>query len=526
MWVGSVAAGWGVHAAAATQDPPNFVFILADDLGYGDPGFMGGRHALTPHLDALAASGLTFTHAYANGAVCAPTRAALMSGMYAARTGVYTVGGGGDGGGRRGNRGNQDNQDTATPATQALVTPKNMSTLDPQIVTLAQALRDAGYATGHTGKWHLGSADSSSSAAASGFDFTVGAARGGGTKTYYAPWDLPGLDDAKDGDYLTDRLTDESVGFIKDHADGPFFLYVSQYAVHTPIEPDPAVLARVKARAPHLDDDQAAYAAVFESFDAGVGRVLAALDDAGVADHTVVVFASDNGGHRRYGDTGGLKGHKGTLDEGGIRVPCTVRWPGVVEPGRVSDTPVMLMDLYPTFLALSGAPQPQGQPVDGRSWVPMLRAPGSAAAQTLGDRPLVWYQPLYASGPSGRVTGGPRAVIRRGPWKLTVDLEDRGARLFNVVDDVAESRDRAADEPAVVAALRRELSAWVRATNAPVPTPNPHYDADAPAPENARRRGSRGSRGERGDRGGRGERGERGNRDTSDTDFRRNRGQR
>ena len=474
------------HAAA--QNRPNLVFILSDDLGYGDPGFMGGQNAQTPHLDALAASGLTFTHAYANAAVCAPTRAAIFSGQYAVRTGVYKVGGGRQGGGQ------------STPATQKLVTPQNVDHLDPELVTLAEALSGAGYATGHVGKWHLGSPSGATGPEANGFDFTVGAARGGATKTYFAPWGLAGLDQAKDGDYLTDRLTDEAVGFVQAHAKKPFFLYLSQYAVHTPIEPDPAVLARVKARAPQLSDNDADYAALFESFDTGVGRLLDALDAAGVADNTLVVFASDNGGSRRLADMGGLKGYKGSLDEGGIRVPCTVRWPGVVQPGRTSDVPVMLLDLYPTFLELAGADAPKDQPVDGRSWVELLRNPGAQADQRLSDRPLIWYLPMYSTSPRGRVTDVPKAVIRRGPWKLSVNLESKQARLFNVVQDTGEAHDRAADQPDVVAALQRELAEWQRATNAPVPTPNPNYDPNAAA-ETSNTGGNRGNRGERGQRG-------------------------
>ena len=505
------AAGRTVGTAAAAEPPPNLVIILTDDMGYGDPAFMGGQEALTPELDALAASGLVFRDAYTNGSVCAPTRAALMSGMVAARTGVYTVGGGG-GKGRRGG------DATTTPSTQALITPTNVPTLDPDVVTLPEALRGAGYATGHVGKWHLGTPGTANGPAANGFDFTVGAARGGATKTYYAPWELAGLaglDDAEKGDHLTARLANAAAGFVADHADQPFFLFFSPYAVHTPIEPDRAVLARVKARAPQLGDDAAAYAALIETFDAAVGRVLDALDDAGVADNTLVVFASDNGGHRRYADMGGLKGHKGTLDEGGIRVPCVVRWPGVIDAGRESDTPVILMDLYPTFLELAGTRQTAGQPVDGRSWVPLLRDPDSAAARNVGDRPLVWYQPLYATSPRGRVTAGPQAVLRRGPWKLAVDLETQGVRLFNLNDDPGEERDRAAAEPAVVAELQRELAAWQLATDAPVPSPNPDYEP-----------GSTEGTGNSGTPRGRRNRGDRSGSESDRSNNRRNRGQR
>ena len=261
LLLGAWAMGGTVGNAAAAEPRPNLVIILTDDMGYGDPEFMGGQHALTPELDALAASGLTFRDAYANGSVCAPTRAALMSGMVAARTGVYTVGGGGKG--RRGGG------DTTTPGTQALITPANIPSLDPEVVTLAEALRSAGYATGHVGKWHLGTPGTENGPAANGFDFTVGAARGGGTKTYYAPWGLPGLDDAVKGSHLTAQLAHQAAGFVGDHADQPFFLFFSPYAVHTPIEPDLDLLARVKARAPGLSDNDAAYAALIETFDAG-----------------------------------------------------------------------------------------------------------------------------------------------------------------------------------------------------------------------------------------------------------------
>ena len=485
-------------SASAADRPPNLLFILADDLGYGDPAFMGGRDAQTPHLDALAASGLTFTHAYANAAVCAPTRAAIFSGQYAVRTGVYKVGGG------RG-RGGQ-----TTPASQKLVTPQNVDHLAPDLVTLAEALSDAGYATGHVGKWHLGTPGSANGPVANGFDLSVGAARGGGTRTYYAPWNLPNLGEAADGTYLTDRLTEHAEGFIRDHADRPFFLYASHYAVHTPIEADPAVLKRVKARSPELSENAAEYAAVLESFDQGVGRLLAALDEAGVADNTVVVFASDNGGHRRYGDMGPLRGNKGTLDEGGIRVPCTVRWTGTIAPGRTSDTPVALMDLYPTFLELAGAREPADQPIDGQSWVSLLKQPDTPA-KALTDRPLFWYLPVYATGPSGRVTAPPQAVIRRGPWKLVVNLENQDEKLFHLIDDPGEDRNRADSEPDVIDALKSDLVSWQLATKAPVPMRNPNYDPNAAAETSDRGRGRR-NRGERGERGQRGQRGDRQNR--------------
>ncbi len=385
--------------------------------------------------------------------------------MASPRTGVYAVGRGGEG---------------------EVTTPENADSLDPAVVTIAESLQGAGYATGHVGKWHLGDPAGPGGPERSGFGFSVGAARGGGVDSHLAPWRVTGLADAAAGTPITDRLTDEAIGFVEEHAGEPFFLFVSHYAVHTPIEADPARLARVRARSPRLDEEQAAYAALIETLDDDAGRLLAALDAAGVADDTVVVFASDHGGHRRYADQGGLAGWKGTLMEGGIRVPLLVRWPGVTEAGRVEATPVQLFDLYPTFLDLAGAGAPAGQPVDGRSWLPLIRGDGR-----LEDRALVWYQPVYATSPRGRTTAGPVAAVRRGAWKLLVDLETGGSTLHHLADDPGERTDLAAREPAVVHALAADLAAWQRDTGAPVLEPVAGGDAG----ERRRPRGNRGRAG-------------------------------
>ena len=318
------------------------MLVLADDMGWRDPGFMGSDFHRTPNLDRLAAEGLTFHHAYANAPVCAPTRAALLSGMYAVRTGGYTVGG---------------SRRPSTP--QRLITPQNARSLDPDIVTFPDLLQAAGYATGHFGKWHLGRLDGPDGPHACGFDVSVGAAGGGATRTYFAPYGLADLEDAPEGEYLTHRLTDEAIAFIQANAARPFFAYISHYTVHTPIEVEPSVLAAVKTRPAGTMHSRAAYAAMIESLDSSVGRLLAALEDEGVARNTVVVFASDNGGSWRTTRMDPLNGYKGSLNEGGIRVPCVVRYPGVVAPGRRCDASVMLFDLYPILIELSNGALPQ-----------------------------------------------------------------------------------------------------------------------------------------------------------------------
>lgn len=449
--------------------PPNFVIIIADDLGWRDTGFMGSDYYRTPHLDRLAAEGLIFEQAYANAAVCAPTRAALLSGMYNVRTEVYTVG-----------RGPKDTE--ALP----LVTPTNRASLEGDIVTLPEALQDAGYATGHVGKWHLGQATGATGPEAHGFDVSVGATRGGGTKTYYAPYGISTLDNnAEDGEYLTDRLTDEAIGFVEENKDGPFLLWLAHYAVHTPIETDPGVLAEVETWPKGELHDDTKYAAMIASLDTSTGRLLAALDAAGVAENTVVVFVSDNGGGRRVTSMAPLKGHKGSLSEGGIRVPCVVKYPGVVAPGTRTDTPVLLFDLYPTLLELAGAQPTRGQPVDGVSWVSLLQGKHDRAL----DRSLVWYLPLYGTSPRGNITTNPTAVLRRDRWKLIHDFETGTSELYDLQEDIGETNNVADTRISTVRLLERELHAWQKATDAPVPTVNSAYDATtAPSSQRERRR--------------------------------------
>ncbi|MEM1098411.1 MAG: sulfatase [Planctomycetota bacterium] len=464
-----VLAGLAVcKQVAAEPDRLNFVVIVADDLGWRDPGFMGSDYHHTPNLDRLASEGLTFQRAYANAPVCAPTRAAILSGMYSPRTGVYTVG-----------RGPTDSN--ALP----LITPTNRSSLPSDIVTLPEALQQAVYATGHVGKWHLGRPAGNTGPEAHGFDSTVGASRGGGTRTYFAPYGIATLDaDATPGEYLTHRLTEEAIGFIHEHRDEPFFLWLAHYAVHTPIEPEPDVLAEVQDRPRGQLHDNPEYAAMLESLDTSVGQLLAAIDDAGLTERTVIVFVSDNGGGNRVTSMAPLSGSKGSLSEGGIRVPCVVKFPGVVPPGTQTEQPVILLDLYPTLLELAGVRPQHSQPVDGVSWVRLLRDP----TQRLADRSLGWYVPVYSTSPRGNLSKRPSAVITRGRWKLHYDFETDTSRLYDLQTDLGETRDLAAKQPAALSSMQRELQAWLRAIDATPPQPNPAYTGKSTTVSRERRR--------------------------------------
>ncbi|MEM1446813.1 MAG: sulfatase [Planctomycetota bacterium] len=457
--------------ADATTERPNFVVIVADDLGWRDPGFMGSDYHRTPHLDRLASEGLIFERAYANASVCAPTRAAILSGMYGTRTGVYTVG-----------RGATDQN--ALP----LITPTHQSSLSAEIVTLPEALQQAGYATGHIGKWHLGRATGSTGPLAHGFDTTVGASRGGGTRTYFAPYGIATLDaDATSGEYLTHRLTDEAIDFVNDHRDEPFLLWLAHYAVHTPIETEPEVLAEVQQRPRGQLHSHPEYAAMVESLDTSVGRLLDAIEEAGLGENTVIVFVSDNGGGHRVTSMAPLSGSKGSLYEGGIRVPCVVKFPGVVPVGSRTEQPVMLMDLFPTLLELAGTPLPKDQPVDGESWVRLLGDP----THRLEERTLAWYVPVYSTGPRGNINKRPSAVITRGRWKLMHDFETDTSKLYDLQRDPSETQDLASAQPAALARMQRELRDWLNTTDAILPQPNPDYTGQAANPPRERRRNRR-----------------------------------
>ncbi len=459
----AVAAGGNLLAAATdTGKPgggkPNILFILIDDMGWRDVGFMGSKFYLTPNIDRLASRGMVFTRAYANAPNCAPTRACLMSGQYTPRHGVYTVG----------------NSDRGQTQRRKLIPIANTTTLNPKIVTLGESLKAAGYVTASMGKWHLGN-DEQTCPEAQGFDVNVGGTARGHPQGYFSPYHNAKLPDGPKGEYLTDRLTDEAIKFISGNADGPrpFFLYLPHYAVHTPIQAKPEKIAKYKSRPADRGQDNATYAAMIESTDDGVGRILAKLDELKIADNTLVVFFSDNGGHGGVTSNAPLRGAKGMLYEGGIREPMIVRWPGKVKPGAKCDEAVIGVDFYPTLLDVAGAPAPAGQVLDGVSIVKLM-----TEGKSLGREAIFWHFPCYLQGsqPDGFRTR-PAGAIQMGDFKLIEFFEDGRLELYNVAEDIGETKDLAATMPDKTRQLHDALIAWRKKVNAPVPTkPNPRYD--------------------------------------------------
>ncbi|MCA9248149.1 MAG: sulfatase [Planctomycetales bacterium] len=412
-------------AAAAVERPPNIVLILADDLGYGGIGCYGHPQVRSPHLDRLAAEGIRFTDFHSNGAVCSPTRAALMTGRYQQRSGiegVVTAAG---------------HRHTGLPLDE---------------LTIAELMKQAGYATGICGKWHLGY-DVKFNPTRQGFDFFRGYVSG--NVDYHSHIDqanyLDWWHDAKlqnEPGYTTDLFTKYAVEFIEQHRKEPFFLYIPHEAVHYPLQgrDSPAQRALGERPGPKLapgEDAQDIHQQMAEAMDESVGQVVATIKRLGLGENTLIFFFSDNG-PMPQSSAGPLRGRKGSIYEGGHRVPAIACWPGAIKPGQTSDVQAMGADLLPTFAALAGAKLPQELTLDGRSLQSVLLASGS-----LAPRDLFW-----------RVGSG--RAIRRGDWKLVVTGKGKreSVELFNLADDLAEKHDLASDEPQVAKELREALRAW------------------------------------------------------------------
>lgn len=433
----------------------NVVLILVDDMGLSDLGCYDSKFYKTPHIDKLAASGMRFTQAYSACTVCSPSRAAIMTGKYPARLHITNWIPGHD------------------YAWARLRPPAWTQHLPLQERTIAEALKPAGYTSASIGKWHLTPVSSDKAAfypEKQGFDRNVAGSDRGSPPSYFSPYQLDRLTDGPKGEYLTDREQMEASRFIRENKDRPFFVYLPHYTVHTPLQPKSDLLEKYKATAdPRSPQHNPAYAAMIESLDDNVGRLMKTLQDTGVADRTVVIFTSDNGGWLPSTNTNlGVRAGKGSAYEGGVRVPLIVRYPGVVPAGSSSDIPVIGPDLYPTILELAGARPEAAQVIDGVSLLPVLKSADPAA---LPARSLFWHYPHYHPGGAA-----PYSAIRRDNWKLIEFHEDKHVELYDLSKDPLEASDLAAKQPARVKDLRKRLQEWREETGAQMPTPNPEHD--------------------------------------------------
>jgi arylsulfatase A len=466
-FLGCCLAG-GAWRGFADSGRPNFVFILADDLGWADTTPYGADLHETPNLERLAREGVRFTRAYAASPVCSPTRASIQTGKYPARLRITIW------------------REAALrgPERRAVITPAVAADLPHEEVTIAEVLREAGYFTIHIGKWHLGGAEHYPET--QGYDVNIGGSVWGAPATYFWPYRgpfgqageyryVPGLHLGRSGEYLTDRLTDEALKMMDAAAGRPFFLNLCYHTVHTPIEGKPELVQHYRRRiAPGLHHRNAGYAAMVRCLDENVGRLLRYLDERGLAANTVVIFTSDNGGYinvwrgEQVTDNYPLRSGKGSLYEGGIRVPLIVRAPGCAA-GRTCEEPVCSTDFYPTMLELAGL---KGDPkhnatVDGISFAKLLRRP----EERLERDELYFHYPHYYA-----TTTPVSAILRREgsrQWKLLEYFEGGRVELYDLAGDPGEQRDLAQQFPDVVRRLRERLHAWWKQVGAPLPTPNP-----------------------------------------------------
>lgn len=458
----------GSLCADISPSKPNIIFILADDLGWSDLGCYGSTFNETPNLDALAKQGMSFTDAYAASSVCSPTRASIITGKYPARLRLTNWLPG-----------------RANKAGQKLNQPDSHQLLAPGEFTLAKALKEGGYRTAFIGKWHLGESPDCWPEH-QGFDVNIAGCGAGQPPSYFSPYGFPNLSDGPRGEYLNDRLTEEAVKFIRSSEGKPFFLYLSHYAVHMPLQAKSDDVRKYMSKAdglslkePEFITDHGVkvqqqqknpiYGAMVGSLDESVGHILGKLQELGLETNTIVIFTSDNGGlsSAEFAATSNLplRGGKGWAYEGGIREPLIIRWPGVTQPGSVSSTPVTSADFYPTFLEMAGLSVPKKQQLDGNSIVLALQG------KAFFERPLFWHYPHYSN-----QGGSPNGAVRLGDFKLIEWYENMNTELYNLKKDPGEHHDLTATMPDKAAELRGLLHRWRSSTKAQMPTRNSGYD--------------------------------------------------
>ncbi|MFW6279377.1 MAG: sulfatase [Bacillota bacterium] len=461
------------------NNKPNIVFILLDDMGWKDIGCYGSEFYETPNIDRLAQEGMRFTDGYAACPVCSPTRASIMSGKYPATVGVT---------------------DWIGAHTRGkLIDAPYIDHLPAEEKSLAQALSEGGYNTWHIGKWHLG--EEPYFPENHGFDVNIAGCEMGnpGRDGYFSPYNVENLSDGPEGEYLTDRLTTEAIDLIKNNDDHPFYLNLCYYAVHTPIMGKKEYVNKYKTKAKSLGLDNIKtfelgdnfpcehkknrrikrrlvqsdpeYAAMVQSVDENVGRLMETLEEIGEAENTVIVFTSDNGGLATAEGSPTcnlpLNEGKGWMYEGGTREPMIIKWPGMIEPDSICSEPVTSPDFYPTLLEMAGLDLIPEQHQDGVSLVPLL----TGENKSLDREAIYWHYPHY-----GNQGGTPGSSIRMGDYKLIEFFEDGRVELYNLRQDVGEKNNIAEQKPEIAAEMKQKLIRWRKSVEAKIPQPNPDWE--------------------------------------------------
>lgn len=459
---------------SCAEKKQNFVFILVDDLGWTDLGYSGSTFYETPNIDALSRESIQFSHAYASGSVCSPSRASIMTGKHPARVGITDWIPGND------------------PIDKKLLGPNDLNELPLEEISLAESLKAIGYATFFAGKWHLGGEGYSPEN--QGFEVNMGGHHAGSPPGgYYTPYNNPELSDGPEGEYLTDRLTNESINYLNTIGQKPFFLFLAYYSVHTPIQPNKQYIDKFERKLAELENNQityrdegkgvttldqynAAYASMLFALDKNIGRLIVHLKEKGLYENTSIVFTSDNGGLSTLSKTMRqkaptavlpLRAGKGWLYEGGIRVPLLIKPSYYSGEARVSTEPVIGHDFYPTFLSIAGIGLDKNNPVDGVDLSPILNE-----NKSLDREELFWHYPHYHGS-----AWTPGAAIRQGDWKLIEFYESNTLELYNLSDDISEKNDLSLQYPEKVVALEDRLHELQKSMNANTSEINPNYDS-------------------------------------------------
>lgn len=455
----------------------NVVLIVIDDMGWKDLSGFGSSFYESPNIDALMASGIQFTNAYAACPVCSPSRASILTGKYPARLGVTDW---------------IDLSGSCHPCKGKLIDAPYLKHLPLEEYNLAACLKDRGYHTYHVGKWHLG--EERYYPCHQGFDVNIGGCSlGHPWKGYFSPYQIENLSDGPEGEYLTDRLTDEAIRLIKRHDEKPFFLNLCHYTVHTPLGAKAEDIAYFEEKAKRLGLDKenpfilgdhfpttikadqricrrvvqsdCVYAAMIRNLDQNIQKVVDALHQEQLLEETIIVFASDNGGLATAEGSptcnAPAREGKGWMNEGGNRVPFFIVAPSIIRPGSVSDYPTTSTDIYPTILSLIDSPLIPEQTVDGVDLSPLFKG------KKLSDRPLFWHYPHY-----GNQGGTPSGAVLLDGWKLIEFFEDMHLELYDIDADVSESHDVSKDHPEVVHSLSSLLHDWQRDVGAIFPQKN------------------------------------------------------
>ena len=448
-----------ISATAFTQEKPNIVYLNIDDLGWSDLACYGSTYYETPNIDRLASMGMKFTDAYASAANCAPSRASLLSGQYSPRHGIYTV----------------NSSERGKAHLRKLIPTPNTTILHDSIVTIAEALKKSDYITASMGKWHIGE-----NPRTQGFDINIGGTHAGHPTSYFSPYQNKKLKDGPKGEYLTDRLTNEAISFLNQHKNAPFFLYMTYYTVHTPIQGKKELIEKYQHKKTTLNHYNPTYAAMVEAMDTNVGRIINTLEKLNLTKNTIIIFTSDNGGLFTVSKQSPLKHGKGSYYEGGTRVPLIIRWDDKIKQQTISNIPVNNIDFYPTFMDITNTTQSVNQVLDGTSLAPIL-----FGTEKFKKRPLFWHFPIYlqATKNYNENTGRdpyfrtrPGSTMRYGKWKLHQYFEDGAIELYDLEKDISEKNNLAQKKPKITAKMIKLLNDWRNQTKAPIPTQlNPKF---------------------------------------------------